>query len=302
MAAELARILAYNVHNISQLDLRQNPLGNAGIRALAESIAKSTTLVHLDLRSTEFSKEGADALFAGLVRNCSVTCLHLGNVKGLHRNYVPARGIEGLGNVLKESRLLTFLDLRGAGIGNEGLYYILDGIKVSRSLKVLNLSLNQITAVGSLLVVDVMSKSSVKQLDISENQLGNVFRSELYKYSLDQPFQLTQLSMCACGLASPGMQELFDALRKAPYLSKLELDDVKYDEYEFQQIKHFLSGNTALKSFSCRICALGDRGVKLIAEALAENLVLEELYLSGNKIGVLIYPKTKPRVVGQRSC
>ena len=254
---------------------------------LAEGIAKSLSLVHLDLRSTECRREGAEALFAALLKNETVTCLQMGNIKGLHSNFLAGKAVCLLNVLLRQSAQLTFLDLKGAGIGNDGLAYILEGLKQSKSVRVFNLAFNMINSAGSSLVIEVLANSPIKRLDVSQNALGRAFRVELSKYMQNRQYSLTHLSLSSCGLVSPGMGELFEALRKGPYISVLDLDDTHYEENELPCIKAFLSHNTTVKSFSMKTCTLGDSGARVFAEAFSENCLLEELYLCNNRISVI---------------
>ena len=282
VASEAASIIVKNY--VSSLDLKINPLGNKGIIALSDGISKSKSLIHLDLRSTAFGKEGANYLFKALTKNQTVNCLSIGNFKGLHSNFMSGKSMCGIEDYLKKSLQITFLDLKGAGIGNDGLTYLLAGVKHSRSIKDVNLCLNNIGGSGSLIAVDLILKTYVKRINLSENPLGRQFVEEFYKRSQDQEFYMTHLSLSSCGFNSPGLNELFAALRKGVYLSHLKLDTVRYTDFEIKYLGWFIANCSTLKLLSTANCMLADEGIRMVAEGFVGSAKLESINLAHNKI------------------
>jgi len=263
--------------------MRQNPLCNKGIEALAKAIECSKSLVHIDLRSTAFRKEGADKLFKALELNKSVTCLHIGNIKGLHRNLLVGPNIAGIERYLKTTELLTVLDLEGAGIGNEGLYYVSNGLKQTKSVKIVNLACNNIDSEGSLLVLETL-RSSAKHLNFSDNPLGNIFITEFESSTREVPFYTTRLSLSSCNFLSPGVVPLFHALQRGIALEYLALDNFKYNIRELTSLSSYLLKANALKTLNIMNCFFGDEEIKIIGEGFITQSYLEVLNLSSNKI------------------
>ena len=270
---------------ISSLDLSQNPLGNESIEILAKGIINSTSLLHLNLRSTAFRKEGADALFKALTVNCTVTCLYIGNIKGLHRNILLGKAVSGIEGYLRATRQLIFLDLAGAGIGNEGFAYVLNGLRKNMSLKVLNLVCNNIDGQGSENLFTLIVKTMVKHVDLSQNPLGDSFIAEMLPRMKDTQFFLTHLGLRFCDLASPGIGKLFSILRRGLFLVNLDLDGIKCDETEIGYIGWLMINCYSLCNFSLTRCNFGDNGIKYISEGFRPKTVIQYINLSHNKIG-----------------
>jgi len=284
LTKEISRILSEGKYQISSIELRQNPLRNEGISILAEGLAKTKSVVHLDLRSTAFTRDGAIKLFKSLMNNQSINCLYIGNFKGMYRNFLSEITMNLLGDYIKKSMLLTFLDLKGAGIGNNGAKMLLDGLKATKTLKVLNLAFNNLTAEGSMIICDIITLTSIKRLDLSQNSLGNLFRAELARIVIERQIPQTHLSFSSCGFSSPGIIDLLNSFKRGPYLSYLELDEIKYEEKEMDSLKWFIANSSQLNYLSCARCKLGDAGAKLIGDALLENTGLEYLNLARNSI------------------
>eukprot|EP00826_Nyctotherus_ovalis_P019413 TRINITY_DN15987_c0_g2_i1.p1 TRINITY_DN15987_c0_g2~~TRINITY_DN15987_c0_g2_i1.p1 ORF type:complete len:313 (+),score=64.94 TRINITY_DN15987_c0_g2_i1:561-1499(+) len=274
--------MSKNQYYVSAVDLKRNPIGNEGVAALTNGIAKTNSLIHLDLRSIAFTKEGAQHLFKALIKNRTVTCLRIGNIKGLHSNFMSGKAMQGITDYLKQSLQLTFLDLKGASIGNDGLTFLLAGLKVSRSVKDVNLCFNNLT--GTSTVVDLILKTYIKRLTLDENPLGRHFVAEFYRASQDQEFYLSHLSLSACELRSPGLGELFASLRKGLYLTHLRLDAAGYDDFELRHLGWFLMNCATIKEFSTASCMFGDEGMGVVAEAFTEHSYIESLNLCHNKI------------------
>ncbi len=296
VAKQVARILSSDRYYVSHLDLRTNSLGDAGVKIIAPSIGGSKSLVHVDLSSNELYILGAQTLFRELRGNESITCLHVGNAKGLHRNFFGGESIAGLSEFLQQSQQLIFLDVRGAGLGNQGLECLLQGVKKARFLRVLNVAFNGITGEASKQVAELMGRTAVKRLDLSQNPLGEQFKHELNASTRTVIFLQSHLDLSSCGFTRLGTSELFDALRKDTCLLNLTLDGIHVEDEELDTISAFLSNNGGLRSFSLQSSQLGDKGARAVAEGLVDNGFLLELYLSRNKISVRSHEYSYPPI------
>ena len=78
-------------------------------------------------------------------------------------------------NILKFSQFLTILNVKGNFIGNKGVNSICMGLKngPNQALLSLNLSNNNISAVGAEYLLQAIPKTKLKTLDISRNPLEN---------------------------------------------------------------------------------------------------------------------------------
>lgn len=277
--------MLYNMNcYISHLDLKNNPLGNKGIRIVSKGIKESHSLVHLDVRSTAFKREGANDLFKALSENNSVICLCMGNIRGMNRNILSGKGIMGIEKYLEKTELLTFLNLEGAAIGNNGFPYLLSGIMKCKSLKVLDLGMNSLTNSISINICDLILKSNLRRLDLSQNEFGNEFITTLSSAAKDKTFYLTHLNLSSCGFSSPGIGMLFLSLASGLVLEHLLLDKIIYKEEEAKYLSTFISKNATLKSISSAGCELKDLGIKIVSEGFFTNFSLINLNFSENKL------------------
>jgi len=286
MAIVLNKILLNNNYYIISLDLKNNRLGDNGIKILALGISLSFSLVHIDLSSNGIGKTGADYLFKQLSFNQSITCLNIGNSSGLNRNFFNGVAIEGLNEFLKNHFQITFLDLNAASIGNEGLFLIQEGLKHTPSLKALNLCFNLLTSEASETLTDIMGKTNIKKLNLSQNHLGDHFKYKLFESTKNRIFLQTHLNFSRCKFTEEGMPKFFSALRKNGVLKSLVLDFSKYYEKDLYCFGTLMQNNQSLASLCIKGCKIGDKGLEHLASALLINSFLKELIVSNNGITV----------------
>jgi len=283
-ASVIANIVSHSIYYISSIELSQNPLGNKGIISIAKAVSKSESIVHLDLRSTAFRKEAANKLFKALSVNKSITCLQIGNIKGMYRNFLAGKGLSKIEDYLRSTQQLTFLDLNGALICNEGLVYVLKGLIHCKYVKVLNIAFNNLNGGASSTIIDIIIKTSIRRLNLNQNALGSTFVSAFSDAMESTTSLLTHLSLSSCGFISPWTKELLRALRKSLGLEFLELNDAKFRASDFDSLAWFIANMTNLKALSLANCELEDEGVKQIGQGLIDNYSVSSLNLQRNRI------------------
>jgi hypothetical protein len=58
-------------------------------------------------------------------------------------------------------------------LGNEGVVELSEGLLCNKSLIMLNLSHNEISALGVEVLVKTLKKTNITEIDLSRNTLGN---------------------------------------------------------------------------------------------------------------------------------
>jgi len=280
----ISKFLANTKKYINVLKIAKNYLGENGGMALASGIEKSKSLIHLDIASNGILRKGAENIFKAIGKNQSLICLNLGNLNGANRNNMfSLKSLCELNESLKKNFTLTFLDLKGTCIGNNGLKCIVNGIKMSRSLKYLNVSSNEITHISSYILYDLICESSLDKIDLSNNNLGNQFIKEAPKNKYFSQSSITHLNLSGCGLEGNGFVKFFGELRKMRFLSVLEIDEISIKPDEHNSVYNMLSANKILKKLYMSKSNLSSNILTELGKGLYENNTLEELYLSENK-------------------
>lgn len=113
--AEIAEILGAvgTPEAVTTLVLAHNPIGVEGAKAVGEFLARSPSLMALDLRCTQIGDEGLQSILEGLSANISLKSLDL------RRNQLGNQSAQGLATFLEGSATIAAIDLRHNGITSD---------------------------------------------------------------------------------------------------------------------------------------------------------------------------------------
>ena len=318
-AAALAAVLRPDSGSaLRTLELFGNPLGDAGVSALSESleldpplqslglqavamadagacslaaaIACNTQLVQLVLRGNEIGDEGAYFLAEGL--KCNGTLLDL----DLFCNAIEERGAQMLARALHEPTCaLNALNLDTNDVGDEGAAALADALKVNAMLLELDLGSNRerntgatshlIGERGAAALADALaSNSTLTRLDVGGNVLGNKGATSLSD-ALGSNTALLSLALYSNRIDERGANAISTALTLSKALRELDINSNQIGDTGALAIAEALATNDALLKLNVSGCAIGDVGAAAFANALSANSCLLTLKLGHNHIG-----------------
>lgn len=128
----------------------------------------------MDLTSNHITNKGAGLIFDAVAKNICISCLILSSTAtGFCKNYFSKHALEKCQIALEKNKNLTILDLNGNCIGNNGLAYIVKGLRKGSSLVSLSLSQTGLDDGCLPSVLRIASQSKIHTLDISRNKLQN---------------------------------------------------------------------------------------------------------------------------------
>ena len=109
-------------------------------------LPKTTSLVYLDVGSTDLTDKASTKLFKALETNETIVSLSLQNTNEF-RNKFTLKAWKAMKNALSKNKVLTILNLSNTALRNEGLALIAKGIldNPDSSIQSLNLSKNDLT-------------------------------------------------------------------------------------------------------------------------------------------------------------
>ncbi|KAJ3075222.1 hypothetical protein HDU98_008829 [Podochytrium sp. JEL0797] len=172
--AEIAEMLAFN-GTLQTLILKGNALGDKEATLLAEGLKQNSSLQVLDLSYNKIGDLGSIAIGAGLVSNDSLKELNMA------WNEIRVRGANGFLNHLKDNSSLATLTLQDNGFGENGQSLSLF-LSKSNSITNLNISRMRIHDASMVLVAKGLEQNySIKELDVSENPVGDIGMLALFK-------------------------------------------------------------------------------------------------------------------------
>lgn len=116
---------------------------------------------------------GAKNICKSLTGHPSLVSIKLGNTENVNRNRLGVQAVPKLNELLSSSQVLQFLDVRSTNLTDTGLILLCEGLSRCPALFHLNLAKNEITHSGIEKFGQVLAKSTIQELDLSLNPLGN---------------------------------------------------------------------------------------------------------------------------------
>jgi Leucine-rich repeat (LRR) protein len=196
-------------------------------------------------------------------------------------------------DLLESIQTATFreacLDLNGQEIGDQGCISLLEALKNNKHIKKVNLGANNIGDEG---IVDILSLTTLEEIDLSENNITQVGAEILSKIQskkliinnnpigdmgiqhLSANKRILDLHAAGCDITATGAQ---DILKKNNTLKKLDLSENLLSDEGVATI----SFNDSLEEFVASRTGIGEIG----ATYISKNKALQMLDLSDNHVG-----------------
>ncbi|XP_072312467.1 leucine-rich repeat-containing protein 45 [Eucyclogobius newberryi] len=187
-----------------RLDLSGHSLSSDTCSLLSRTLHKNHVVTELLLGNCMLSEEGAIALLTGLTRNTSLKVLDL---KG---NNLRAAGAEVLGRLLAQTNSLNrlVLEWNALGLWDEAFSLFCEGLASNSSVKQLDLRNNQINPQGvSELSQALKRNNSLEMLDLRWNNIGLLGGRSLLE-AMQKNKSLVQLEMAGNNIPSDLLQAL----------------------------------------------------------------------------------------------
>ncbi|OEH48028.1 hypothetical protein lpari_00965 [Legionella parisiensis] len=246
---QLTSALSKNTH-LKDLDLENNPIGNAEAAFIAEMLKSNTTLKQINLSYSHFD--------------------HMGFYK--------------IGVGLKENRGLKILKLAGSNIGLTTNYFF-QVLSTHESLQELDLSNSNLQfdiGLSQLLI----ESESLKKLNLRMNAFGS-YDLDYLTDGLKKNKNLVNLNLSSCTLdtSAPGrLESLAKVLSIHPSLTFLDLSSNGLDSEKYPIATEIIKNSSSIKSLNVTANYMGDEGLRNLATALQSNSSLTTLVLRKNQI------------------
>ncbi|XP_051763715.1 NACHT, LRR and PYD domains-containing protein 12-like isoform X4 [Ctenopharyngodon idella] len=309
--AALASALRSNSH-LRKVDLSENKIGDEGLMLLSDGLKDPhCKLEKLKLYDCNITDEGCAALTSALRSNSHLRELNLSDDKigdggltllsdGLQDPHcklekltlydcnITAEGCAALTSALRSNSHLRELGLSQSKIGGRGLMLLSDGLK-DPHCKLENLMLYDcnITAEGCAALASALrSNSQLRELNLSENKIGDEGLMLLSDGLKDPHCKLENLMLWGCDITAEGCAALASALRSNSLLRELDLSENKIGGQGLTLLSDELKDpHCKLEKLWLSQCNITDEGCAALTSALRSNSHLTELNLSENKIG-----------------
>ncbi|XP_072517591.1 uncharacterized protein [Salminus brasiliensis] len=317
--ADLISALTVNPSHLRELDLNENKLDQAGLQKLCDLLKNPhCRLKKLSLRCCCISEEGYAALASALKLNTSSPLMEL----DLRGNDPGDKGVKLIMDLEKDSQttgrrirllkssaaeklcdhltgalgtnplLLRELDLSGRIQGDSEMKQLSDLLKDSHCRpEKIKLNNSSITEEGCAVLSAALSSnpSHLKELDLSENKLGNPGVKKICDLLKILDCRLAKLNLSDCSVTQEGYEDLASALKSNPssHLTELDLRGNDPGDSGVKKLTDLVEdSNCKLKTLRLLKTAAAEEAWTSLSSALGINILLQtELKLSRNSAG-----------------
>nr|XP_012311495.2 ribonuclease inhibitor isoform X1 [Aotus nancymaae] len=297
---------------LMELSLRSNELGDAGVRRVLQALQSSSCKIQkLSFQNCYLTAAGCGVLpgtlrslptlqelhlsdnplgDAGLQLLCEVLLdpqCHLEKLQLEYCGLSPA-SCEPLAAVLRAKPDFKELTVSNNDIEEAGVHVLCQGLKDSPCrLETLKLENCGATSDSCRDLCGILaSKTSLRELALGNNKLGDVGIAELCPGLLHPGSRLKTLWIWECGLTAKSCVDLCRVLRAKDSLKELSLAGNKLgDEGAWLLCESLLEPGCQLESLWVKSCSLTAACCSHFSSVLAQNKFLLELQISENRLG-----------------
>ncbi|XP_048036225.1 NACHT, LRR and PYD domains-containing protein 12-like isoform X1 [Megalobrama amblycephala] len=201
---------------------------------------------------------------------------------------ITDEGCAALTSALRSNSHLRELDLSENKLGDGGLMLLSDGLKNPQcKLEKLRLNKSGVTAEGCAALASALrSNSHLRELDLTENKIGDGGLTLLSDGLKDPHCKLEKLTLWNCNITDEGCAALASALRSNSHLRELDLTENKLGCRGLTLLSDGLKDpHSKLEKLKLYDCGITAEGGAALATTLRSNSHLRELDLTWNKIG-----------------
>ncbi|XP_076971346.1 ribonuclease inhibitor [Tamandua tetradactyla] len=193
-----------------------------------------------------------------------------------------------LSRALQASTCLEELSLRCGALGNAGAGLVLRSLQDSPcAIRTLSLQDCGLTGAGCAALPAVLrALPTLRELNLSDNALGDAGLRLLCEGLLDAPCTLEKLKLESCGATSASCKELGSIVAAKDSLQELALGDNKLGDAGIAALcPALLSPSSRLKVLWLWECDVTAEGCRDLCRVLRAKESLRELSVAGNELG-----------------
>ena len=295
-ADDLAKILSHNF-GLTELDLSYNCLQATGASTICKGMKGLTNLIKLNMSNNNFTGETAQDIAAVLSHNKSLEELDLSY------NSLKATGTGRIFFSIKNFVSLTKLNVGSIGVTGFAADIIPAILNNNKKLKELDLSHNNIQAVGATKIFKNIMISNLNKLNISHNNITDEAAEDIATF-ISRNTELEELDLCHNSLQAAGVVKICkaniskliklnishnnittiisnDIATSSSHYNRLQVLDMSYCNLEFISIFKSMQTLSVLKITNSYII---NEAAKDLANILLNNIKLKEINLSHNDL------------------
>ncbi|XP_026705990.1 ribonuclease inhibitor [Athene cunicularia] len=269
-------------YSFSSFRLDDCNLSRSNCEDLCSVISTNPSLTELKLNNNELGDAGAECLCKGLLMpSCSLQTLWLQNCN------LTSASCETLCSVLSAQPSLTELHIGGNKLGTAGVKVLCQGMmNPNCKLQKLQLEYCELTADSvEALNPALQSKPTLKELQLSNNTLGDTAVKQLCRGLVDASCNLELLHLENCGITSDSCREISAVLSNKSSLVDLSVGDNKIGDSGMALLcQGLMHPNCKIQKLWLWDCDLTSASCKDLSRLISTKETLKEISLQDNNL------------------
>ena len=281
----------YELFNwVKDIKISENPLNQSGIVRLFQGSEYNRLFKYLKFKYNS-EDEYHFKCFNENIKNIDISFNHKINLSlishilslknlsklNLQMNSIDDKEIKSIVNYIKENNSpIKTLILKNNKISSEGSASIVDLIKFSKTLKVLDLSYNELKSEGVKKICNGIivsnSTSCLEQLFLNGNKCNDYCADDIFNLLVNNNVKkLKLLSISVNFFSNKGIDKILSSLRKNNYLEQLCLGENKIDSKAFSNLVNYLKFNRTLKILEIKSSRINDESLNEIIKVFGDD-------------------------------
>lgn len=295
----------YELFNwVKEIKISENPLNQSGIVRLFQGSEYNRLFKYLKFKYNSEDEyhfkcfnENIKSIDISFNHKINLSLIsHILSLKNLSKlnlqmNSIDDKEIKSIVNYIKENNSpIKTLILKNNKITSEGSVSIVDLIKFSKTLKVLDLSYNELKSEGVKKICNGIivsnSTSCLEQLFLNGNKCNDYCADDIFNLLVNNNVKkLKLLSLSVNFFSNKGIDKILSSLRKNNYLEQLCLGENKIDAKAFSNLVNYLKFNRALKILEIKSSRINDESLNEIIKVFGDDSIpLEKINLNDNNL------------------
>ena len=295
----------YELFNwVKDIKISENPLNQSGIVRLFQGSEYNRLFKYLKFKYISEDEyhfkcfnENIKSIDISFNHKINLSLIsHILSLKNLSKlnlqmNSIDDKEIKSIVNYIKENNSpIKTLILKNNKISSEGSASIVDLIKFSKTLKVLDLSYNELKSEGVKKICNGIiisnSTSCLEQLFLNGNKCNDYCADDIFNLLVNNNVKkLKLLSLSVNFFSNKGIDKILSSLRKNNYLEQLYLGENKIDAKAFSNLVNYLKFNRTLKILEIKSSRINDESLNEIIKVFGDDSIpLEKINLNDNNL------------------
>eukprot|EP01103_Thecamoeba_quadrilineata_P014209 TRINITY_DN4172_c0_g1_i1.p1 TRINITY_DN4172_c0_g1~~TRINITY_DN4172_c0_g1_i1.p1 ORF type:complete len:1170 (+),score=264.54 TRINITY_DN4172_c0_g1_i1:105-3614(+) len=264
-----------SVIRFKEVHLNRAKLGEKGAAILRPFLEKNATTEKWSSESNKLTDRGVKAIIHGLKSSQGLSSFNFAN------NGLSEISTLLLKSLLEKNLVITELNISHNKIGDAGLGTMLNGLRANKGLRNLDLCHTGITGKTVVpLLLWMAETAQIRELDLSENNLGDTVGKELVKI-VGTPNGLVTLRFRETKIGSKTLEEICEGLGSNKSLRSLHLNGNCFDKKKgADALLTALRSNNSLRSLGLGATAPGKGSLVELAGLIKMSPSIKSIDLS----------------------